>query len=66
MDKIKIHTEKKCRPILTPAADFSPQIQHWYGIIHSHLALLRLKEGNHKHMNEGNVYREARRKKENN
>ena len=62
MDEIRIHVEKKCRKILTPVADFSPQIQHWYDKIHAYLALLRLKEGKHPNMNQANTYRFTKRK----
>ena len=37
--EIRIHA-KKCRPVLTRAANFSAHIQHWYDRIHSHVALL--------------------------
>ena len=61
MDEIRIHAEKKCRKLLTPASDFSPQVQFWYDIIHTYLALLRLKEAGSKIGNPANVHRFANR-----
>ena len=45
MDEIRIHAEKKCRKIMTPESEYSPQIQHWYDRIHAYMDLLKLKEG---------------------
>ena len=52
---------KKCRKLLTPALDFSPQIQYGYDSIHAYLALLRLKEADSKRGNPANVHRFANR-----
>ena len=41
-------------------SDFSPQIQHWYGIIPLYLALLRLEESDRKYSNPSNTYHFAR------
>ena len=60
MDEIRVHAESKCRKIMTPVSDFSPQIQHWYNSIHAYLALLRLKEFDKKYSNPSNTYRFAR------
>ena len=62
MDEIRIHAEKKCRKILRPAADFSPEIQYWYDKAHAYLALIRLKSGDHPKMNRCNTMRFAKRK----
>ncbi len=62
MDEIRIHAEKKCRKILRPVADFSPEIQHWYDKIHAYLALIRLRSGDHPKMNRCNTMRFAKRK----
>ena len=56
----KIHAENKCRKIMTPVSDFSPQIQHWYDSIHVYLALLHLKESDKKYSNSSNTYRFAK------
>ena len=48
MDEIRVHAEKKCRKFLTPAAEYSPAIQHWYDRIHAYMDLLKLKQGTHK------------------
>ena len=61
MDEIS-HAEQKCRKILSPVADFSPQIQHWYDKIRAYISLVRLKEGNHPNMNQANTYRFTKRK----
>ena len=60
MDEIRVHAESKCRKIMTPVSDFSPQIQHWYDSIHAYLALLRLKESDKKYSNPSNTYRFAK------
>ena len=62
MDEIRVHAEKKCRKFKTPAAEFSPTIQHWYDRIHAYMDLLKLKQGTQKYMNKGNVRRNARRR----
>ena len=61
MDEVRIHAEKKCRNFMTPAAEFSPAIQHWYNRIHAYMDLLKLKQGVKKYMNKGNVRRKAKR-----
>ena len=61
VDDIRIHAERKCRKLMTPAAEFSPQIQHWYDRIHAYMNLLKLKEGTKKYMNKGNPRRRARK-----
>ena len=30
IEEIRVHAEKKCRDFLTPAAEYSAVIQHWY------------------------------------
>ena len=60
MDETRVHAEKKCRKFMTPAAEFNPVIQHWYDRIHAYMDLLKLKQGAHKHMNKGNVRRNAK------
>ena len=35
MDETRVHGEKKCRKFLTPEAEYSPVIQHWYNMIHA-------------------------------
>ena len=62
MDEIRAHAEKKCRKFKTPAAEFSPIIQHWYDRIHAYMDLLKLKQGTQKYMNKGNARRNARRR----
>ena len=62
MDEIRLHAEKKCRKFMTPAAEFSPTIQHWYDRIHAYIYLLKLKQDTHKYMNKGNVRRNARKR----
>ena len=62
MDEIRVHAEKKCRKFLTPAAEYSPVIQHWYERTHTYMDLLKLKQGTHKYMNKGNVRRNAKRR----
>ena len=51
MDEIRVHAEKKCRKFLTPEAEYSPVIQHWYNRIHTYMDLLKLKQGVHKYTN---------------
>ena len=51
MDEIRVHGEKKCRKFLTPEAEYSPVIQHWYNRIHTYMDLLKLKQGVHKYTN---------------
>ena len=46
---------------MTPAAEFSPVIQHWYGRVHAYMDLLKLKQGVKKFMNKGNARRKAKR-----
>ena len=60
MDEIRIHAENKCLKVMTPVSHFSPQVQHWYNIIHAYLALLRLKKFDKKYSNPSNTYRFAR------
>ena len=62
MDKIRVHAEKKCRKFLTPAAKYSPVVQHWYNRIHTYIDLLKLKQGKRKYTNKDNVRRSARRR----
>ena len=62
MDEIRVHAEKKCRKFLTPAAEYSPVIQHCHNRIHTYMDLLKLKQGTHKYMNKGNVRRNAKRR----
>jgi hypothetical protein len=62
MDTIIIHAENKCGLILTPESNFSPQLQFWNDRIYAYLALLGLKEGNHRHANQANIYCHVRRK----
>ena len=40
MDEYRLHAERKCRKILTPAAPFRPEVQYWYNRIHA-LKLMR-------------------------
>ena len=40
MDQLRLHAERKCRKIMTPAAPFNPEVKYWYDGIHS-LKLLR-------------------------
>ena len=62
MNEIKVHVEKKWRKFLTPAAEYSPVIQHWYGRVHAYMDLLELKQGTHKYMIKDNVRRNAKRR----
>jgi hypothetical protein len=59
MTEIRVHTEKKCRKILSPDNNFSPTIKMWYDRIHAYLQLIRMKEGKTK--NPSNILRFARR-----
>jgi hypothetical protein len=60
MTEIHQHAEKKCRKILRPDSNFSPEIQLWYHRIHAYLQLIPLKEG--KARTVGNIMRFAKRK----
>ena len=51
MDEIRIGAERNCRKILKPESPFSAPVQFWYDKIHAYQALIRMKEGNHPHMN---------------
>ena len=55
--EIRIQAEKSCRKIMRPDSNYSLTIQMWYDRIHTHLQLIRLKEGKAK--NRGNVIRFA-------
>ena len=35
MDGLRLHAEKNCRKILTPAAPCGPEVQYWYNRIHA-------------------------------
>ena len=64
MDEIRVHVEKreKCRKFLTPAAEYSPVVQHRYDRIHAYMDLLKLKQGKHKCTNNDNVRRNTKRR----
>ena len=55
MGEIRVHGEKKCRKFLTPDAEYSPVIQHWYDRIHAYMDLLKLNQNVHKYMNKCNA-----------
>ena len=55
MDEIRVHAEKKRKKFLTPAAGYSPVIQHWYDRIYTYVDLLKLKQGTCKNTNKGNA-----------
>ena len=61
MDEIAKHSEKKCRKILRPAADYSPPIQYWYDKIHACKNLINLKEGTKKYINKSRVIKFAKK-----
>ena len=63
IDVIQIHAKKKYMKVLIPAADYSPQVQHWYDRIYGYVALLELKKGTYKYQNAANTNRMDRRNK---
>ena len=40
---------------MTPVSNFIPQIQHWYGNVHTYLVLLRLQDSDKKYSNPSNT-----------
>ena len=54
--------EKKCRKLMTPTAEFSPQVQHWYERIYVYMYLLKHKKGTKKYPNAANTKIMTRRK----
>ena len=62
MDNIRTRSERSCRKILKPAVPFSPVIAFWNDKIHAFQQLIKIREGNHPHINRGRAYRTASRK----
>ena len=60
MNEMQVHAENKCRNIMTPVSNFSPQMQHWYNNVHTYLALPCLRGSHRKYSNPSNTYQVAR------
>ena len=59
MDELRLHAEKKCRKIMTPAAPFGPEVQHWYNRIHALKLMKSMILKPHRKHNSSNNFRFA-------
>ena len=42
IDDLRLHAERKCRKIMTPAAPFGPEVKYWYNRIHALKSMKRM------------------------
>ena len=62
ISQLQIHAERHCRKIAHPAMEFSPPVQYWYDRAHAYKVLLRIKSGDHPHIDVSHAIQMAHRK----